>query len=215
MFCFPLLATFAFFKRWKLFEIGGFFFNSYLVIKFNSTGNSLDEGESRGLGFDSLQLLPLILGDMRGNKRMFGLNVGEWSIGLSRHGLPLLVSGGWWDASLLLELWDHLESVINDFVSWKTAGNHVSCCTAIIDHHQCFPGDTFLSVKNSVFFADFSRSISEEGNLTFSFQSTISPVILFIRIWFYFKSCLNVLKIVYASQAFLHSKKESGELFRP
>jgi len=56
-----------------------------LVIKFNSTGNSLDEGESRGLGFDSLQLLPLILGDMRGNKRMFGLNVGEWSIGLSRH----------------------------------------------------------------------------------------------------------------------------------
>merc|ERR1712165_696817 len=56
-----------------------------LVIKFNSTGNSLNEGESRGLGFDSLQLLPLILGDMRGNKRMFGLNVGEWSIGLSRH----------------------------------------------------------------------------------------------------------------------------------
>merc|ERR1711936_1529545 len=56
-----------------------------LVIKFNSTGNSLDEGESRGLGFDSLQLLPLILGDMRGHKRMFGLNVGEWSIGLSRH----------------------------------------------------------------------------------------------------------------------------------
>merc|ERR1712165_620078 len=57
-----------------------------LVIKFNSTGNSLNEGESRGLGFDSLKLLPLILGNMRGHERMFGLNVGEWSIGLSRHG---------------------------------------------------------------------------------------------------------------------------------
>merc|ERR550539_1168744 len=59
--------------------------STVLVVKLNSTGNSLDQSEARGLGLDSLQFLPDILWNMRGNQRMFGLNVREWSICLSRH----------------------------------------------------------------------------------------------------------------------------------
>merc|ERR1719213_609935 len=59
--------------------------STMLVVELNSTGNGLNESEARGLGLDSLQLLPDRLGNMRGNQRMFGLNVGEWSIGLSWH----------------------------------------------------------------------------------------------------------------------------------
>merc|ERR1712102_101397 len=68
--------------------------STMLVVELNSTGNGLNESEARGLGLDALQFLPDRLCNMRGNQRMFGLNVGEWSICLSRHGLPLLVSGG-------------------------------------------------------------------------------------------------------------------------
>merc|ERR1712102_8548 len=59
--------------------------STMLVVELNSTGNGLNESEARGLGLNSLQLLPDRLGNMGGNQRMFGLNVGEWSISLSRH----------------------------------------------------------------------------------------------------------------------------------
>jgi len=78
--------------------------STVLVIKLNSTSNGLDESESRGLGLDSLQLLPDILRDVRSNKRVFGLNVGERSVSLCWHCLPLLVSRPGSSASLLLEL---------------------------------------------------------------------------------------------------------------
>merc|ERR1719431_1056739 len=60
-----------------------------LVVEINSAGDGLDEGESRGLGLDSLELLPLLLGDILGSKGVLGLNGGERSVGLSRLGLPL------------------------------------------------------------------------------------------------------------------------------
>jgi len=78
--------------------------STVLVIKLNSTSNGLDESKSRGLGFDSLQFLPDILGNVRSNQRVLGLDIRERSIGLRRHGLPLLVSRPSSDASLLLEL---------------------------------------------------------------------------------------------------------------
>merc|ERR1719402_92912 len=56
-----------------------------LVVKLNGTSNGLDEGESRSLGLDSLELLPLVLGDVLGNKRVLGLDGGEGSVCLSRH----------------------------------------------------------------------------------------------------------------------------------
>merc|ERR1712045_301926 len=60
--------------------------STVLVVKVNGTGNGLDKSESRGLGFNSLQLLPFVLGHMSSNKRVLGLDVREGSIGLSRHG---------------------------------------------------------------------------------------------------------------------------------
>jgi len=39
-----------------------------LVVEFNSASDGLNEGESRGLGLDSLQLLPLVFGNILGNK---------------------------------------------------------------------------------------------------------------------------------------------------
>merc|ERR1719178_227639 len=56
-----------------------------LVVKLNGTSNGLDEGESGSLGLDSLELLPLVLGDVLGNKRVLGLDGGEGSVCLSRH----------------------------------------------------------------------------------------------------------------------------------
>merc|ERR1719510_348655 len=59
-----------------------------LVVELNSASDGLDQGESRCLGLDSLQLLPLVLGDVLGNKRVLGLDGGEGSVGLSCHWLP-------------------------------------------------------------------------------------------------------------------------------
>jgi len=41
-----------------------------LVVELNSTGNGLSKGESRGLGGDALQLVPLFLSDMFGHQRV-------------------------------------------------------------------------------------------------------------------------------------------------
>jgi len=50
-----------------------------LVVELNSASNGLSKGESRGLGLDVLELIPLILGDMLSNKRVLGSNEGEVS----------------------------------------------------------------------------------------------------------------------------------------
>jgi len=59
-----------------------------LVVKLNSTGNSLSQCEARSLGLDVLQLVPLLLGDVLGNKRVLGCNEGKVSKVFL---LPLLV----------------------------------------------------------------------------------------------------------------------------
>merc|ERR1719158_1955656 len=58
-----------------------------LVVELNGTSNGLDEGESGCLSLDSLELLPLVLSDVLGNKRVLGLDGGEGSVSLSRHWL--------------------------------------------------------------------------------------------------------------------------------
>merc|ERR1712088_1033993 len=60
-----------------------------LVVELNSASDGLDEGEAGGLGLDSLELLPLVLGDVLGNKGVLGLDGGERSIDLGRHWLVL------------------------------------------------------------------------------------------------------------------------------
>merc|ERR1711922_95915 len=64
-----------------------------LVIELNSASDGLDEGEAGGLGLDSLELLPLVLGDVLGNKGVLGLDGGERSIDLGRHWLVLARAG--------------------------------------------------------------------------------------------------------------------------
>merc|ERR1719397_1215747 len=56
-----------------------------LVVKLNGASDGLNEGESGSLGLDSLELLPLVLGDVLGNKRMLGLDGGEGSVSLGSH----------------------------------------------------------------------------------------------------------------------------------
>merc|ERR550534_12642 len=56
------------------------------------------EGESGSLGLDSLELLPLVLGDELGNERVLGLDGGEGSVSLGSHGLVFAGArgrGGW------------------------------------------------------------------------------------------------------------------------
>jgi len=66
--------------------------STMLVVKFNSTGNSLNQCKSRCLSLDSLQLLPFVLCDMLCNKGVCRLDVGEWTIGLCWHCLILRAS---------------------------------------------------------------------------------------------------------------------------
>merc|ERR1719317_1522917 len=60
-----------------------------LVVELNSASNGLDEGEAGGLGLDSLELLPFVLGDVLGNEGVLGLDGGERSVGLGWHWLVL------------------------------------------------------------------------------------------------------------------------------
>merc|ERR1719490_244086 len=69
-----------------------------LVVELNGASDGLDEGESRSLGLDSLEQLPLVLGDELGNQRVLGLDGGEGSVSLSSHGLVFAGArgrGGW------------------------------------------------------------------------------------------------------------------------
>merc|ERR1719249_68583 len=48
-----------------------------LVVELDSAGNGLGKGETGGLGGNVLQLVPFLLGDVLGNKRVLGGNEGE------------------------------------------------------------------------------------------------------------------------------------------
>jgi len=48
-----------------------------LVVELNSASNGLGQGEARGLGDDSSELVPFLLGDVLGSQRVGGLDVGE------------------------------------------------------------------------------------------------------------------------------------------
>merc|ERR1712012_423143 len=48
-----------------------------LVVELDCAGNGLGKSESGGLGGDVLQLVPLVLGDVLGNKGVLGSNEGE------------------------------------------------------------------------------------------------------------------------------------------
>merc|ERR1719317_153535 len=64
-----------------------------LVIELNGASDGLDEGQARGLGLDSLELLPLVLGDVLGNEGVLGLDGGERPVDLGWHWLVLARAG--------------------------------------------------------------------------------------------------------------------------
>ena len=51
-----------------------------LVVELNSASNGLCKGESGGLGFNLVELLPLVCSDMLGNQAVLGSNVGQLTI---------------------------------------------------------------------------------------------------------------------------------------
>jgi len=61
--------------------------STMLVVKFHSACNSLDQSESRCSCLFAFQFLPYIFCYILCNKRMFGFDLGEWSISLSCHSL--------------------------------------------------------------------------------------------------------------------------------
>jgi len=50
-----------------------------LVVKLNSTGDGLGQGEASGLGGDVLDFVPSLLSDVLGHQGVLGLGVGEFS----------------------------------------------------------------------------------------------------------------------------------------
>ena len=137
-----------------------------LVVKFNRYSNGLIEGESRSLGLDVLELLPLLFGDMLGNKRVFGLDDGEvaW----------LNISSRSRSERFGLEGLNNLQGVINDLVNWQAASDHMSSGATVINDNQSLPGNSFFSIEDSVLLGDLARPVSQQRNLALSFQTPIS-----------------------------------------
>ena len=138
-----------------------------LVVKFHSTGNSFGKGESRSLGLDGVQFVPLVSSDMLGHQGVSGLDDGEAAGGD--------VTARSHAASLGLECGDHLQGVVDDLLGGKAAGDHVSGGATVINDHKSLPGNALLSIKHSILLANFSRSVSQKWDLTFPLQTTISP----------------------------------------
>ena len=52
-----------------------------LVVEFNGAGNSLGQGELRGLGDNLVELVPFVFSHVLGNQGVLGLDFGERSHG--------------------------------------------------------------------------------------------------------------------------------------
>jgi len=137
-----------------------------LIVKLNRNSNGLVKSKSRSLSLDVLQLFPFVPGHVFGNKRVLGLDDGEvaW----------LHITTSTRAKGLGLEGLNDLQSVINDFVNWQAASNHMSSSATVIDDHQGFPGNSLFSIKDSILLGDFARPVSQQWNLAPSFQTPVS-----------------------------------------
>ena len=139
-----------------------------LVVKINSTSNSLDKSKSRCLGLNALKLLPLVFGDVLGNKGVLGLDNGEVAWGD-------IITGST-SKGLGLEGGDDLQGVVNDLVDGERAGNHVPSSTTVVNDDKSLPGNSLLSVKDTVLLGDLARPISQQGDVTLALQTAIGPI---------------------------------------
>ena len=137
-----------------------------LVVESDSASNSLSQGESRGLGCDVLELIPFVLGDMLGNKGVLGLDDGEvaW----------LDISSRSRSKRFGLEGLNNLEGIIDDFVDWQAASDHMSSSATVINDDKSLPGNTFFSIEDSVLLGDLPRPVSQQRNLALALQTTVS-----------------------------------------
>ena len=138
-----------------------------LVVELNRHSDGLVEGEAGCLGLDVLQLFPFVLGDVLGNKGVFGLDNGEvaWGDIIARS-----TSKG-----LGLEGGDDLEGVINDLVNGERAGDHVPGSATVVNDDEGLPGDSLFSVKDTILLGDLARPISKQGNVALALQTAVSP----------------------------------------
>ena len=138
-----------------------------LVVELNSTGDGLSQSKSRGLGLDVLQLFPFVLGDVLGNKGVLGLDNGEvaWGDIITRS-----TSQG-----LGLEGSDDLECVVDDLVDGERAGHHVSGSATVVDDDKSLPGNSLLSVEDTVLLGDLAGPIGQKGDVALALQTTVSP----------------------------------------
>jgi len=83
------------------------------------------------------------------------------------------VSASW--QSLRLEVLDDLEGVVDDFVDGEAAGNHVAGSSAVVDDDERLPGDSLLSIEDSILLGDLARPVSKQRNLALAFQTPIRP----------------------------------------
>ena len=139
-----------------------------LVVELHRHGNGLVQGESGCLGLDVLQLFPLVLGDVLVNKGVLRLDDGEvaWGDIVTRS-----TSKG-----LGLEGGDDLQGVVNDLVDGERAGNHVPSSTTVVNDDKSLPGNSLLSVKDTVLLGDLARPISQQGDVTLALQTAIGPI---------------------------------------
>merc|ERR1719295_1799715 len=137
-----------------------------LVVELHGHSDSLVKGETRCLGLDVLQLLPLVLSDMLGNKRVLGLDDGEVAWGD-------IITGST-SKGLGLEGGDDLEGVVNNLVNGERAGNHVSGSATVVNDDKSLPGNSLLCVKDTILLGDLARPISKQGNVALALQTTVS-----------------------------------------
>merc|ERR1719193_1565214 len=137
-----------------------------LVVELHGHSNSLVKGEARCLGLDVLQLLPLVLSDVLGNKRVLGLDDREvaWGDIITRS-----TSKG-----LGLEGGDDLECVVNNLVNGERTGDHVPSSTTVVNDDEGLPGNSLLCVKDTILLGDLARPISKQGNVALALQTAVS-----------------------------------------
>ena len=75
-----------------------------------------------------------------------------------------------------LEGGDDLQGVVNDLVDGERAGNHVPSSTTVVNDDKSLPGNSLLSVKDTVLLGDLARPISQQGDVTLALQTAIGPI---------------------------------------
>merc|ERR1719284_1435809 len=56
----------------------------------------------------------------------------------------------------------------------ERAGHHVSGCTTVVDDDKSLPGNSLLSVEDTVLLGDLAGPIGQKGDVALALQTTVS-----------------------------------------